>query len=74
MLLDEVEVHDAIPALPETLQVTAPLGALAPALPVIVALKVRVEPSAPPPLPVRVRGVVTFAMVIALEVAAAGAL
>lgn len=62
------------PAVPPTNQVRAPLGAVAPVAPVMVAVKRRIEPIAPPPLPVRTRGVVSFAMVIAPEVAIAGAL
>ena len=62
------------PALPLTLQLKVPVGAVAPVAPVIVALKVRVDPSAPPPLPVRTRGERTFAMVIVPEVIAVGAL
>ena len=57
-----VVVQLAIPALPLTLQLTVPVGALAPRVPVTTALKVRVEPSDPPPVPLRTTVGVTWAM------------
>jgi len=47
------EVHEVIPAVPLTDQVTAPVGAAEPVCPVTTAVNVRVELRTPVPLPVR---------------------
>ena len=59
MVLELLEVQAAIPALPLTFQFINPLGALAPVGAVNVAVKVRVEPSDPPPVPTKVNVGVT---------------
>ena len=46
------EVHAVIPAVPEIIQLIVPVGALAPAVPATLVVNVRVELSAPLPLPV----------------------
>ena len=66
-------VQLAIPALPETFQLTVPVGALAPAVPVTVVVKVRVELSAPPPLAVRTAVGVTLAITTETGAVAANA-
>ena len=48
-----VVVQLVIPAVPLIVQVTAPVGALAPAVPVTVVVNVSVELSAPLPLPIK---------------------
>ena len=49
-----VVVQAVIPAVPDIAQVTAPVGALDPVVPVTVVINVRVELSATAPLPVSV--------------------
>ena len=68
-----VVVQLAIPALPETFQLIVPVGALAPVVPVTVAVKVRVELSDPPPLPTKSTLGVTLAMVTVTGAVAASA-
>ena len=47
-----VVVQEVMPAEPLIVHVTVPVGALVPAVPVTVVVKVRVELSDPPPVPV----------------------
>ena len=62
----EAAGHAESPPVPLTFQVSllaAALGAVAPAVPVTTAVKVMVEPKAPPPLSVRTTVGVTLAIV-----------
>ena len=58
----EQAVIPAVPSTPQLILLAALLGAVAPVVPVTVAVKVRVEPKAPPPLSVRTTVGVTWAM------------
>ena len=67
MVLELIEEHPAMVALPLTIQPIVAVGALAPVGAVRVAVKVRVELSVPPPVPIKLNVGVTFAMVMVLE-------
>ena len=73
MVLELIEEQAAIPALPLTFQFINAIGALAPVGEVNVAVKVRIEPRAPPPVAAKVNVGVTWAIVRSWELTLPGA-
>ena len=70
-LVGAVEAQAVTPLGPASVQVTLPVGAADPTVPVMRTVKVRVELSAPPPVALRTIPGATFAMMTFVDETAA---